>query len=156
MSTKLITLFTLVLLLLCSTLSYAARPAPNPLEHYLVLKLRNTEVVVEESCEGVGDEECLMRRTPAAHVDYIYTQKLKPDLRPRIDRQQNATQEAVDLLPEGADPPDLNTSKFDRAESTLNYSNIPQANQTEFQASAPIHLFTTYLCEPKGHNYDLI
>ncbi|KAI8542001.1 hypothetical protein RHMOL_Rhmol08G0105200 [Rhododendron molle] len=85
MSTKLITLFTLVLLLLlCSTLSYATRPVPNPLEHYLVktrhggVEAQKTEVVVEESCEGVGDDECLMRRTLAAHVDYIYTQKLKP------------------------------------------------------------------------------
>ncbi|KAF7135714.1 hypothetical protein RHSIM_Rhsim08G0091500 [Rhododendron simsii] len=84
MSTKLITLFTLVLLLLCSTLSYAARPAPNPLEHYLVktqhggVEAQKTEVEVEESCEGVGDEECLMRRTLAAHIDYIYTQKQKP------------------------------------------------------------------------------
>lgn len=33
----------------------------------------------DESCEGVdGREECLMRRTLAAHVDYIYTQKHKP------------------------------------------------------------------------------
>ncbi|KAH1202424.1 Phytosulfokine protein [Glycine max] len=30
---------------------------------------------VDESCEGVGEDECLMRRTLAAHVDYIYTQK---------------------------------------------------------------------------------
>lgn len=36
------------------------------------------EVMVEESCEGVGEEECLMRRTLAAHTDYIYTQKQKP------------------------------------------------------------------------------
>ncbi|XP_039137374.1 phytosulfokines-like [Dioscorea cayenensis subsp. rotundata] len=33
---------------------------------------------VEESCEGVGDEECLMRRTLSAHIDYIYTQGKKP------------------------------------------------------------------------------
>lgn len=32
----------------------------------------------EESCEGVGEEECLKRRTLAAHLDYIYTQKHKP------------------------------------------------------------------------------
>ncbi|PON40511.1 Phytosulfokine [Parasponia andersonii] len=36
------------------------------------------DVMVEESCEGVGEEECLMRRTLAAHTDYIYTQKQKP------------------------------------------------------------------------------
>lgn len=32
----------------------------------------------DENCEGVGKEECLMRRTLAAHVDYIYTQNHKP------------------------------------------------------------------------------
>lgn len=33
----------------------------------------------DESCEGVeGTEECLMRRTLAAHTDYIYTNKHKP------------------------------------------------------------------------------
>ncbi|KAK8642653.1 hypothetical protein V6N13_011990 [Hibiscus sabdariffa] len=36
------------------------------------------EVAVDESCEGVGKEECLMRRTLSAHVDYIYTQNHKP------------------------------------------------------------------------------
>lgn len=29
----------------------------------------------EVSCEGFEEQECLMRRTLAAHVDYIYTQK---------------------------------------------------------------------------------
>ncbi|GMN52393.1 hypothetical protein TIFTF001_021555 [Ficus carica] len=36
------------------------------------------KVMEEESCEGVGEDECLMRRTLAAHTDYIYTQKQKP------------------------------------------------------------------------------
>nr|XP_010929855.1 phytosulfokines [Elaeis guineensis] len=27
-----------------------------------------------EGCEGLSDEECLMRRTLVAHTDYIYTQ----------------------------------------------------------------------------------
>ncbi|KAL1802886.1 hypothetical protein ACET3Z_031533 [Daucus carota] len=27
-----------------------------------------------ENCSGLGEEECLMRRTLAAHIDYIYTQ----------------------------------------------------------------------------------
>lgn len=36
-------------------------------------------VSVEDKCEGVAEEEdCLMRRTLAAHVDYIYTQKTNP------------------------------------------------------------------------------
>jgi len=33
---------------------------------------------VDESCEGFGEDECLMKRTLAAHVDYIYTQQHKP------------------------------------------------------------------------------
>lgn len=33
---------------------------------------------VEESCGGIAEEECLMRRTLAAHLDYIYTQNHKP------------------------------------------------------------------------------
>ncbi|KAH7850960.1 hypothetical protein Vadar_005239 [Vaccinium darrowii] len=71
-------------LLLCSTLSYSARPLPHPLEdspvetHHGGVDARKTGAAVEESCEGVGDEECLMRRTLAAHIDYIYTQKQKP------------------------------------------------------------------------------
>ncbi|KAL4301740.1 hypothetical protein GQ457_10G020110 [Hibiscus cannabinus] len=37
------------------------------------------KVESEDSCEGiVEEEECLMRRTLAAHTDYIYTQKTKP------------------------------------------------------------------------------
>lgn len=33
----------------------------------------------EENCEGVGEEECvLIRRTLAAHTDYIYTQNHNP------------------------------------------------------------------------------
>lgn len=36
------------------------------------------EVEVDKSCEGVGEDECLTRRTLAAQIDYIYTQKHKP------------------------------------------------------------------------------
>lgn len=36
------------------------------------------QVEMEEICKGVGEEECLMRRTLAAHLDYIYTQNHKP------------------------------------------------------------------------------
>lgn len=39
---------------------------------------QGVETEVDESCEGAGEEECLMRRTLAAHVDYIYTQKHNP------------------------------------------------------------------------------
>ncbi|KAK7280239.1 hypothetical protein RJT34_25301 [Clitoria ternatea] len=40
--------------------------------------LEEESVNVEESCDGIGGEECLMRRTLVAHTDYIYTQKQKP------------------------------------------------------------------------------
>ncbi|URD71947.1 Phytosulfokine precursor protein (PSK) [Musa troglodytarum] len=33
-----------------------------------------TMETMDEGCRGVGVEECLMRRTLAAHTDYIYTQ----------------------------------------------------------------------------------
>ncbi|KAJ7952723.1 Phytosulfokines 3-like [Quillaja saponaria] len=71
-------------LLLCFTLSYAARPEPA-LPQHTVAKDRHGDIEAEmpvemmnESCEGVGEEECLMRRTLAAHLDYIYTQKQNP------------------------------------------------------------------------------
>ncbi|XP_059624030.1 phytosulfokines 3-like [Cornus florida] len=78
-----VTSLIMIVLLLCFTLSYAARPEPTKLPE---VTPANTQRVVEaqkfevadESCEGVGDEECLMRRTLAAHIDYIYTQKQKP------------------------------------------------------------------------------
>ncbi|KAG6766653.1 phytosulfokines 3 [Populus alba x Populus x berolinensis] len=80
---KVTTLFLIISLLLCSTLTYAARPEPGFPNGYLaknqqkVVDAEHAEVM-EESCEGVGEEECLMRRTLAAHTDYIYTQKHKP------------------------------------------------------------------------------
>ncbi|EOX91748.1 hypothetical protein QUC31_003272 [Theobroma cacao] len=79
---KLATLFILTLLLV-STLSFAARSGPafpneSPAKTQPEgVETENTEAV-EDSCEGVGEEECLMRRTLAAHIDYIYTQKQKP------------------------------------------------------------------------------
>ncbi|KAL5194970.1 Phytosulfokines 3 [Glycine soja] len=40
--------------------------------------LEEEKLDVEETCDGIGEEECLMRRTLVAHTDYIYTQKHKP------------------------------------------------------------------------------
>lgn len=31
----------------------------------------------EENCDGIGEDECLLRRTLEAHTDYIYTQNNK-------------------------------------------------------------------------------
>ncbi|XP_021274350.1 phytosulfokines 3-like [Herrania umbratica] len=79
---KLATLFILTLLLV-STLSFASRSGPAfPNESPAKTQAEGVETentgAVEDSCEGVGEEECLMRRTLAAHIDYIYTQKQKP------------------------------------------------------------------------------
>ncbi|KAJ7967601.1 Phytosulfokines 3 [Quillaja saponaria] len=68
--------------LLFLTLIYAIRPGPtfsdvnlNKAPHEV---LEADKVDVDESCESIGVEECLMRRTLAAHIDYIYTQNQKP------------------------------------------------------------------------------
>ncbi|MBA0688470.1 hypothetical protein Goari_006257 [Gossypium aridum] len=85
---KLATFFFLTLLLV-STLSFAARSGPAfPNQSPTKTQAKGITVVeneveqsieaVEDSCQGVGEEECLMRRTLAAHVDYIYTQNHKP------------------------------------------------------------------------------
>ncbi|GMI88306.1 phytosulfokine 4 precursor [Hibiscus trionum] len=41
-------------------------------------KTNDQRVELEDSCEGIVEEECLTRRTLAAHTDYIYTQKTNP------------------------------------------------------------------------------
>ncbi|XWS29681.1 hypothetical protein CRYUN_Cryun24cG0051000 [Craigia yunnanensis] len=81
---KLATLFVLTLLLV-STLSFAARSGPafpndSPAKTQAegTVGTEQSTEAVEDGCEGVGEEECLMRRTLAAHIDYIYTQKQKP------------------------------------------------------------------------------
>ncbi|XP_028772811.1 phytosulfokines 3-like [Neltuma alba] len=70
---------------LCYVMSQASRPQPAFLKdsspktpHLGVESEAEHELTVEERCEGIGEEECLIRRTLAAHVDYIYTQKHKP------------------------------------------------------------------------------
>ncbi|XP_060194364.1 phytosulfokines [Lycium barbarum] len=75
--------FFFIILLLCFTLSYAARPQPifheanlNKFQHQDVVEPK--QVGKEESCVGVKEEECLERRTLAAHLDYIYTQNQNP------------------------------------------------------------------------------
>ncbi|KAG2327174.1 hypothetical protein Bca52824_009902 [Brassica carinata] len=75
---KFTTFFFIIVLLLCSTLTNAsARPISTTVypEEISVEKLEQGE----ESCEGVGEEECvLIRRTLVAHTDYIYTQNHNP------------------------------------------------------------------------------
>ncbi|KAL1342774.1 hypothetical protein HN51_029282 [Arachis hypogaea] len=77
-STKLCmaTLFFFFLLFL-TNFTYASRPVPESSSQPppVVEKSFN----VEEYCEGAANkDECLMRRTLEAHVDYIYTQKANP------------------------------------------------------------------------------
>ncbi|PWA80772.1 phytosulfokine [Artemisia annua] len=70
------TLFIILsLLILSSTLSSSARPAPITTA---ATKTPTEGDEVEEGCDGIGEQECLMRRTLVAHLDYIYTQKKNP------------------------------------------------------------------------------
>ncbi|KAE8008162.1 hypothetical protein FH972_004702 [Carpinus fangiana] len=82
MSSKVSTLCMVALLLLYTLASATARPEPV-FSDTTPMKTQHGDaqvekVMEEESCEGVGEEECLQRRTLAAHLDYIYTQKHKP------------------------------------------------------------------------------
>ncbi|XP_041003448.1 putative phytosulfokines 4 [Juglans microcarpa x Juglans regia] len=76
----------MIALLLCSsTLTYASRPEPGFADatpanthHGHFAEAEHLHTLDGSSCEGLGEEECLERRTLAAHLDYIYTQKQKP------------------------------------------------------------------------------
>ncbi|EOA25030.1 hypothetical protein CARUB_v10018336mg [Capsella rubella] len=77
--TKFTTIF-IVALLLCSTLTYAARLTPTTAtasSRDISVKEIEADKAEEESCNGIGEEECLIRRTLVAHTDYIYTQNHK-------------------------------------------------------------------------------
>ncbi|XP_018857368.1 phytosulfokines-like [Juglans regia] len=70
-------------LLLCSTLTYASRPEPGfadatPANTLHADESTDVHDAVDVGCEGIGETECLTRRTLAAHIDYIYTQKENP------------------------------------------------------------------------------
>ncbi|KAK7386349.1 hypothetical protein VNO78_26528 [Psophocarpus tetragonolobus] len=67
-----------ITLLLCYMLAHAARPQPAFHQESMAKSHPQSVEAVDESCEGVGEDECLMKRTLAAHVDYIYTQKHNP------------------------------------------------------------------------------
>ncbi|WOK98475.1 hypothetical protein Cni_G07187 [Canna indica] len=70
----------LLALLLLSFLSQAARPEPadTTLEQQQVVGEAEFDQTMDGECRGEGEEDCLMRRTLNAHVDYIYTQEKKP------------------------------------------------------------------------------
>ncbi|KAK2968923.1 hypothetical protein RJ640_018618 [Escallonia rubra] len=75
-----VTFLCIIAFLLLSSLTHAARPDPA-FHDVTPMKTQNMDdhevdkVDVEENCAGVGEDECLMRRTLAANLDYIYTQK---------------------------------------------------------------------------------
>ncbi|CAI8604800.1 unnamed protein product [Vicia faba] len=68
--------------LLFLTFTYATKlgPVSSPIistnTQYEVLE--DEKLDIEESCEGINEDDCLMRRTLVAHTDYIYTQKQNP------------------------------------------------------------------------------
>ncbi|KAK1292884.1 Phytosulfokines 3 [Acorus calamus] len=71
-------LFVISLLLFVS-LTTATRAGPSLSQMTQQEEVEEVNVKgVEDVCEGVGEEECLMRRTLIAHTDYIYTQEKKP------------------------------------------------------------------------------
>ncbi|KAI7727357.1 hypothetical protein M8C21_003503 [Ambrosia artemisiifolia] len=74
-----ITLLLILALLLCLNPSYDARPAPTAItKHQNKDGVETAKIEIEEGCEGINEDECLMRRTLVAHIDYIYTQKKTP------------------------------------------------------------------------------
>ncbi|XP_004511809.1 phytosulfokines 3 [Cicer arietinum] len=74
---KVATLFFMALFL-CYMFTDSARPEPAFQKESLVVTQQQDVEEVDESCEGLKEEECLMRRTLVAHTDYIYTQNHNP------------------------------------------------------------------------------
>ncbi|XP_022896919.1 phytosulfokines-like [Olea europaea var. sylvestris] len=70
-----------VITLLFLTLSHTcARPEPTfhditPMETHKEDHEEHMTDMDQKSCDGIGEDECMMRRTLEAHLDYIYTQK---------------------------------------------------------------------------------
>ncbi|XP_010941950.1 phytosulfokines [Elaeis guineensis] len=64
----------LIALLLSVSLTQAARPVPVDPKQSSLEAVEQEMPEKVEGCEGLSEEECLMRRTLVAHTDYIYTQ----------------------------------------------------------------------------------
>ncbi|RRT80221.1 hypothetical protein GW17_00055316 [Ensete ventricosum] len=73
MSKKIMVVLFIALLLL--SLAYAGRPNPVDPKKSSLQGVEKEMVGRMEGCEGAGEDECLVRRTLAAHTDYIYTQE---------------------------------------------------------------------------------
>ncbi|XP_054822892.1 phytosulfokines 3-like [Prosopis cineraria] len=62
-------------LCLCHMLAHASRPEPSFHEESVEKTQHEGDIQgVEDKCEDVSADGCLMRRTLVAHLDYIYTQ----------------------------------------------------------------------------------
>ncbi|KAL1824219.1 hypothetical protein ACET3Z_010997 [Daucus carota] len=84
---KIIPTLIIISIFLFASLSQASRPHPHFLDNHSASshqqeisdnQVGEVDEVERENCEDIGNEECLMRRTLVAHIDYIYTQKQKP------------------------------------------------------------------------------
>ncbi|CAN4092181.1 unnamed protein product [Withania somnifera] len=76
---KLCTILIVAILLCFNTLTFAVRPDSDSsyvLNPKLHVASEEKVEINEAKCEGVEEEECLKRRTFAAHVDYIDTQPI--------------------------------------------------------------------------------
>ncbi|CAL0331754.1 unnamed protein product [Lupinus luteus] len=65
-------------LFLCYALTNSTRHEPGFHKESSVVTPHQDVEAVDKSCENVGEEECLMRKTLIAHTDYIYTDNYKP------------------------------------------------------------------------------
>ncbi|XP_021893542.1 phytosulfokines 3-like [Carica papaya] len=78
MASKVSTTSTVVfLLLIFFVLTHAARPDSGFSSVTKPIEVSNKDNDAEENCDGIGEDECLLRRTLEAHTDYIYTQNNK-------------------------------------------------------------------------------
>ncbi|KMT19078.1 hypothetical protein BVRB_1g014760 [Beta vulgaris subsp. vulgaris] len=82
MSKVVTSFFTLILLtfMLSFTVSRLGRcdQVPPQNQHSGYTDMTGAEINDEINCKGLEKDECLFRRSLAAHLDYIYTQKQQP------------------------------------------------------------------------------
>ncbi|WOG98950.1 hypothetical protein DCAR_0418296 [Daucus carota subsp. sativus] len=77
MPTKLSTLFMISLILLF-TLTCAARHQPSGVKPQEGMGEEEPKTGEAKCGDGIAEEECMIRKTQEAHLDYIYTQDQKP------------------------------------------------------------------------------
>ncbi|KAE9606829.1 hypothetical protein Lal_00026261 [Lupinus albus] len=75
---KKITALFFTALFLCYALTNSTRHQPGFHKESSVATQYQDVEAVDKNCEGVGEEECLMRKTLIANTDYIYTDNYKP------------------------------------------------------------------------------